>query len=179
MATLFEKMGNYSFATGYASLAYTYSGSYEDLARCVDDSILSKDDKNIVNFASQFVDRSGFEDYCKKRDEANAKNLEDGGITAGTDYSYKHYVYGNLASSQYALGDMDGAIATAEKSLDGLNFPVNNAYVMLVRRACEKKDEQMKGKLYDKLSELRDKILSENQLSKDLNYLNQVLFILK
>ena len=179
MATFFENMGSYSFATGYASLAYTYSGSYEDLARCVDDSILSEDDKNIVNFASQFVDRSGFEDYCKKRDEANAKNLEESGITAYTDYSYKQYVFGKLASSQYALGDRDAAIETAEKSMDGIGFPVNNAYVMLARRAYEKKDVQMKSKLYEKLSERRDKIANEDHLSKDLNYINQVLLILE
>lgn len=152
MATFFENMGSYSFATGYASLAYTYSGSYEDLARCVDDSILSKDDANVVNFALRMIDAREFEEYCHGRDEKTYGTLQ--GVEPLTDFSYKQYVMGNLACSQYALGRTSEALSTAEKALKEEGFPRNNAYAMLSRRAFEKNDGAMKDALNEIISNL-------------------------
>lgn len=154
MATFFEKTGNYKFATGYASLAYTYSGTYENLARCVDDSILSGDNSDIVNFASRMVDNDGFEEFCAARDEAIRESLENGGLQANTDYSYKQYVTGNLACSRYALGDADGALETASAALEGEGFPPNNALAMLARRAVINGDNDMKIKLRKIIEEI-------------------------
>lgn len=171
MATLFENLGNYSFATGYASLAYTYSGTYENLARCVDDSILAGDDGNIVNFASRMVDNKGFEEYCLKRDEETKNNLGKYGVSATTDFSYKQYLMGNLACSQYALGDKDAAIETAENAMKGLSFPANNVYVMLTRRAYAANDKEMKDKLYEIISNLEVAFEEENYRSAVLQIL--------
>lgn len=154
MATFFEKTGNYKFATGYASLAYTYSGTYENLARCVDDSILSGDNSDIVNFASRMVDNDGFKEFCAARDEAIRESLENGGLQANTDYSYKQYVMGNLACSRYALGDADGALETASAALEGEGFPPNNALAMLARRAVINGDNDMKVKLRKIIEEI-------------------------
>ena len=55
MASLFENWGNYSLATGYASLSYSYSGNAEDLARCFQDSVLAGNDGDIVRSAKSFT----------------------------------------------------------------------------------------------------------------------------
>lgn len=147
MATFFEKTGNFSFATGYASLAYTYSNSFDDLARCADDSILSKDDRNIVNFAGKMTSmeyEKQFEEYCKKRDAGIAENFS-GVSDAG--FGYRRYILGNLACAQYSLGNRSAALATAEKTTEEGGFPRNNAYAMLARRAFEKHDGAMKAEL--------------------------------
>lgn len=153
MATFFEKTGNYSFATGYASLAYTYSGEYGDLARCVDDSILSGDDANVVNFALRMIDAREFEEYCKTRD-IKTSDVLGGNMSSLTDFSYKQYVMGNLACSQYALGRKTDALSTAEKAMKDFGFPRNNAYAMLSRRAFENGDADMKSTLAEKVGSL-------------------------
>ena len=154
MATFFEDMGNYSLATSYASLAYTYDGKEENLVRCVDDSILSGNDKKIVDFASRLVNSKTFDDYCAKRDEITRKKLEQSGLQISTDYSYKQYVMGNLACSQYSLGDGNAALETAVIAMDGVGFPANNVLVMLSRRAIMQNDTEMKQKLYEIISNL-------------------------
>ena len=140
MATLFENMGAYSFATGYASLAYKYSGTVENLARCVDDSVFGEDEPNIVNFGNKLVKHSDFLNYSQKR-------TDESGI------DYFHFVYSNLAVAKYGQGDKKGALETAKTSMqDVSDFPVNNALAALAIRAAEKSDEQFSQQLLQEIS---------------------------
>ena len=137
MATMFEDMGAYSFATGYAGLAYKYSGTVENLSRCVDDSIIAKDDANIVNYGEKIVKRKDFISYCEKRNAASD----------GVDYY--HFVYGNLARAKYNRGNKDGALKTAQTSMQNIEgFPVNNAFALLATRAVKNKDRNFCEQIY-------------------------------
>lgn len=173
MATFFEGAGNYSAASSFASLAYTYSGDYNDLARCVDYSILSGDDEKIVKYVTMMAGNKRFEEYCEERDEITRNKLENSNVEIKTDYSYKQYVIGNLACSQYAMGDSDLAIETAVTAMENGGFPANNVFAMLARRAALNKDTEMKEKLYKIISERTDVGLDEE------NYRDAVLKILK
>lgn len=138
MATMFENVGAYSFATGYAGLAYKYSGTVENLARCVDNSILAADDANIVNYGDKLVKHKDFISYSEKRTAASGK------------VDYYHFVYGKLACAKYNRGNKDGAFKTAQTSMqDVSDFPVNNALALLVIRAVKKSDMEFCQKLSD------------------------------
>lgn len=97
MATACEKTGNYSFAVTCAGLKYKYSNDTDDLARCVQDSILSGKDKYIIEYGESFLDKDDFEEVCEKK----------GG-------NFKVAVCGSLALSQYNAGDIQKAVATCE-----------------------------------------------------------------
>lgn len=138
MASICENMGNYTFATGYASLNYTYTGKISDLARCVDDSILSENEADIVSFGDKFIaDKQAFRAYCAER-EANDSR-----------FSYTQYVLGSLTAAKYARGDRDGAVEVALFAMEGIeNFPAPNALGILASRAIEKGDSQTMDELY-------------------------------
>lgn len=176
MATFFENTGSYKIATGYASLAYTYSDTFENLVRCVDDSILSGDDSNIVSFASRLIAAEEFGEYCSLRDEEFKKNLNGSGFDASTEFSYKQYVAGHLSCSQYALGNTDGALETAKNAMSGEYFPANNAYAMLATRAASRNDAEMKEKL---LSEIESVIQSGSFKPEQYEYLQTVKNLLE
>ena len=139
MATMFENMGAYTFATGYAGLAYKYSRSVESLARCVDDSIFAKDEANIVNYGDKLVARDDFVEY-------SATRSEESGI------DYYHFVYSNLACAKYSRGDKAGAFETAQASMQNVpDFPENNAYAALAIRAVKGLDYELAIKLYQEI----------------------------
>ncbi len=140
MATACENIGAYSFATGYASLRYSYSGDKEDLARCLEDSILAGKDRNIVVFGNRLTeDRQAFDEYCKTKTEGVWKK-----------YDYRQYVLGALACAKFASGEADGAIDTAKYALEGAaGFPVPNAAGDLAEDIKAAGDAQTAGKLYD------------------------------
>ena len=98
MATASEKAGNYSFAVTCADLKYKYTKDADDLARCVQDSILSGNDKNVVKYGEKFIGNEKFEEVCESRGE-----------------NFKVYVCGNIAASQYNRGSLEKAISTCEK----------------------------------------------------------------
>lgn len=159
MATMFEKMGSYSFATGYAGLAYKYNGTVENLARCVDDSVFADDDANIVNYGDKLVAREDFIEYSEKR-------TEDSGI------DYYHFVYSNLARAKYNRGNSDGAFETAQESMqDATDFPVNNAFAVLAIRSVETSDKEFSEKLLNE-------IVKFEPAADQLNYYNAVIAIL-
>lgn len=134
MAGMFENMGAYSFATGYASLAYTYSGKTEDLARCVDDSIFAHDDKNIVSFGDKLLADGGFGDYCSGRT------------------GYKQFVTGSIACAKYRRGDKEGALNTAGNALGSEGFPRPNALGALCLAAYDAQDREFMDELYAEVS---------------------------
>ena len=115
MATVSEKLGNYNFAVTCADLKYKYSDETVDLARCAEDSILSKDDSLIVEYCEQFVEKSDFDAVCRSRNEDIARNwiLSSDSVLPAPDY--RTYIIGSLAAAQYrSTGDLDKAMATAE-----------------------------------------------------------------
>lgn len=149
MATLFENMRAYNFAVGYAGLAYGYSGTAENLARCVDDSILAGDSVNILNYGGELVSRSDFISYSDSRTASEREKLP---AELKNSYDYYNIVYGNLVCAKYGAGDREGALATAKESMRTNGFPVNNALAALARRAVENGDAAFKNELYAAIS---------------------------
>lgn len=110
MATLSEKLGNYSFAVTCAELKYKYSDKTGDLARCAEDSILSGEDKLIVKYCEQLIGEDDFEELCRQKDDM----LKASQFSRWTT-DYRSYILGNLAVSQYRRGDLKKAVATCEQ----------------------------------------------------------------
>lgn len=111
MATVSEKLGNYSFAVTCADLKYKYSDDSYDLARCAEDSILSGEDNLIVKYCESLVDKSDFDAVCRRRDEELLRTDVGGFLKT----NYNTYIIGTLAAAQYRGGDLDKAIKTAER----------------------------------------------------------------
>lgn len=133
MAAVSEKLGNYSFAVTCADLKYKYSDKTEDLARCAEDSILSGDDKLVVKYCGQLIEKDDFEAVCIE------KNTQLG-LTAFGVYAvdYESYVLGSLALSQYRSGDLEKAVATCERG----EYQCFNRLVIAVVESGSEKDLQ-------------------------------------
>lgn len=97
MADICENTGNYSMATGYGSLAYKYSGKVEDLARCAEDSIFAKKDKNIVKYCGELLGHKDFERFSEEK----SGTIKVGGIEFPFDYT--QYITDNLNAAQARL----------------------------------------------------------------------------
>ncbi len=165
MATFFENVGNYSFATGYASLRYTYTGDVSDLARCVDDSIYCGNDDNIISFGEKLVGHSGFKSYCVSRDNGSSP-----------ESMYRQFVYGNIAKSKYNKGDKDAALDCAVEGMNGIEgFPINNSVALLAVRVAQKKDAETARKLLDTVNTYTPLTSEEEYFGKVINVLNNLL----
>ena len=110
MATASEKLHNYHFAVTCANLKYKYSDDTSDLARCVEDSILARDDELIVKYGEQLIDRQDFDKLCALRDEQLTPQ-----VGQYTTADYKTYVISTLAAAQYRAGNLEKAVQTAER----------------------------------------------------------------
>ena len=143
MATMFENMGAYSFATGFSSLRYTYTREIGDLARCVEDSILDGDDSNVASFGGRLLaDPDEFDSYSATRTDG-----------VWEKYDYRQYILGAIASARYNTGDKEGAIAAVRYALDSVTgFPVPNAAGNLAEALTATTDTDTKAKLYDIVS---------------------------
>lgn len=116
MADICRKFGSYSFAASFSSLSYKYYGETDDLYNCANYSILAKNDNDTVNYGKElaFSDEERFKAYCAEHEGA------------------KQWILGNLAAAQYRTGDKEGALKTAQASLDGeTDFPAGNAVISL------------------------------------------------
>lgn len=172
MATVFERTGNYSFATGYASLAYKYNDTTANLARCVDDSILAEKDAKIVKFGDWLVEADDFDEYCASRNQAAYEKAEGSDVDFST-YDYRQIVYGNLARAKYARGDKQGAFDTAVQGMTGVaGFPINNSLAALALRVYEAKDSEYMQNLRNVLQN----ITPANEVES--GYLQDVIAIL-
>lgn len=156
MAGLFENMGNYSFATGYASLAYKYDGSCKNLARCVEDSVIAGDDFDVVSFGKEFIEREDFAGFCNEHPSPS---------------SYRHFIYGCIARSQYALGDKEDALSLANSAMDG-GFPQNNALAALALAAVDADDKDFMQSVYASVNAVTP------QTEEESAYRTQILIIL-
>lgn len=97
MADICENTGNYSMAVGYSSLAYKYYGKIEDLARCAEDSIFAKKDKNIVKYCGELLEH---EDFGKFSEEKSG-TIKVSGVELPFDYT--KYITDNLNAAQARL----------------------------------------------------------------------------
>ncbi len=156
MAGLCEKSGNYSLATGYASLSYTYTGDADDLNRCFLDSVYAKNDSDIVKFGDKLIADEKFQEVCDK----NSKTLaaENGTVIV---IDYKQYVCGNVSAAKYRSGKIDEALQTASTAMEGVQgFPKNNALAILSLQVINRGDKDTAGKL---LAEIANHADTENE----------------
>ena len=109
MAAVSEKTGNYSFAVTCADLRYKYTRDAYDLSRCVDDSILSGNDKLVVKYAEKLISHEKFNEVCKRKSDEISEGSE-------IKFDYRSHVCGNAAYSYYASGDISAAVKAAKKS---------------------------------------------------------------
>ena len=149
MATLCERSGNYSMATGYANLSYTYSKNVYDLNRCFADSIYAKNDNDIVKFGGQLIDDEKFSEVCANitvvKGKIDGKEIE-------IPIDYKQYVYGHVSAAKYRRGAKDEAFETAQTAMkDVSGFPKNNALAVLSLQVIEKGDKDTAGKLLEEI----------------------------
>lgn len=162
MAGAFEKLECYSFATGYASLSYTYSKDVSDLARCAQDSILAENDKNTVKFGDMLISHEEFNAFCGKESER-------------LGHDYLQYICGKTACAKYRTGNKDGAFNTASAAFSKTEgFPENNAFAQLTVEVAVKhdadtakriktalKDVSAEGGYYDAVINILDAIINE------------------
>lgn len=150
MASLCEKTGNYSMATGYASLSYTYSKDVKDLNRCFTDSIYAKNDGNIVKFGDQLIGDEKFPEVCESitviKVKTDKKEIE-------IPIDYKQYVYGHTAAAKYRTGNKEQALETAKKAMEGVeDFPANNALAILSLQVIQSGDEGTAKELLNEIT---------------------------
>ncbi len=112
MAGWCEQVGNYKLAVRYAVLAYSYSGKIDDLARCVNNSVLAEDNSLIIEYGVKLIDDEEFDDYCASAD------AEFSEAYPGISYSYCQYIYGCVAGAYYEMGELESALAFAVEALD-------------------------------------------------------------
>lgn len=163
MASLCEKSGNYSMATGYASLSYTYSKDVNDLNRCFTDSIYAKNDGNIVKFGDQLIEDEKFPELCES---ITAIKVKTNGKEIEIPIDYKQYVCGHVAAAKYREGNEEQALETAKTAMaDVEGFPSNNALAILSLQVIQDAD---KGTAKELLSEITANHRDESDYCKVL-----------
>ena len=109
MASISQQWGYYDFALTCANSQYKKSKKTDDLAFCAEISIYLADDYKIVKYCEPLTGKDDFEELCNKKDEKLSKTQY--GVYAS---DYRSYILGNLAVSEYRLGDLKKAVNTAE-----------------------------------------------------------------
>ncbi len=169
MASLSESMGNYSIATMYSSLAYSYSGEIDDLARCVENAALSNNAELVVKRGEKLISHAEFEEYCIERDKEFAN-----GQFAEYTLSYKQYMGGKLSIALAKVERYEDSVNTA-LNINGINgFGRGNALATLALWAVE----NCKG-ITDEIATAMDEI---TPLSADSEYylsIKQILTAVK
>ncbi len=158
MASMWEDVGAYRFATGYASLRYAYTNDASDLDRCARDSILSGDRDDIIKYCGKLVDDDGFIGICEKNGR-----------------EYRQYIYGNLVSALYKNGLKERAIEKAQSAMEGeTGFPENNALAILAIRAAAAADAETANKLLDIINNISPGDGEETYYTKVKNILTDI-----
>jgi hypothetical protein len=147
MATFTEGIGNYSLAVKYTSLRYTYTGDKYDLARCVEDSILSEKDEYIVEYGEKLIALEDFDEVCAYKEEQY--KIEN----------YREYLYGKVASSLYGTGDLEGAITLAENENGLTSFASGNPLMALAVRIITDHDKESASVMIEEL----EKVTPQNE----------------
>ena len=149
MAGLCEKSGNYSMATGYANLSYTYSKDVNDLNRCFTDSVYAKNDNDIVKYGDKLIADEKFAEVCESITVIKVK-IGDEEIEIPIDYN--QYVCGRVSAAKYRKGNKDDALDVAKTAMEGVQgFPQNNALAVLSLQVIESNDKDTAEKLLDEI----------------------------
>lgn len=156
MATLSENAGNYTLAVKYTSLRYNYTGDVYDLARCVDDSLLSGKDKYISQYGEKLIDDENFGEVCEWKN------------TYLNGYDYKQYLGGKVACAVYNLGDFDAAFGLARDMVGDGGFANGNAVVALCVQVYGAQDAENADRLISYLSSLTPADGDEEELISTL-----------
>ncbi len=128
MATFTENAGSYGLAVRYASLRYFYTGDVHDLARCVDDAILSGNPDYIVEYGGQFLSHEGRYEVIEERNSS----------LSGIDY--ENFVEGKVAVAYYELGNFSNALELAYNFNGTTSFSYGNALMTLSVAVADKAD---------------------------------------
>jgi hypothetical protein len=157
MATYCENVGNYSLAVKYTSLRYTYTGSADDLERCVQDSILSGVDDYIADYGKQLLDNDELEQIVERNGD---------GYPGGQNYY--EYLSGKVAASKSTIGDFDGAWEIALKANGTTSFKSGNPVTTLAIRIISDKNKDAATKMVEKLQEITPQEESEQTSLREL-----------
>ncbi len=149
MATLFENTENYSIATKYAALRYSYTNDVSDAARCAEDAILSGDDENIIAYCAVLTEHTDFESYCTQMDEYYST-----GEYASYTLSYKQYIYGKYVVSLASVGEKEKAAEMALTANGLHSFKSGNAISVLALWAVENNDGETCALIVNKMSSI-------------------------
>lgn len=158
MASLCEKTGNYSLATGYASLRYSYTGDVDDLARCAADSVMSGRDENISSFCKKLVEHKDFALYCEKGE------------------GRRQYVYSKLCAAEYRLGKKDESFEHALNAMQGISdYPTANALTALSLEVIAAKDGGTAARIKGVLNNFTPTSAQERSYNAVLQELDKVI----
>lgn len=151
-------------ALKYASLRYTYTGDVYDLARCVEDAILSGDENSIVQYGNEFYSR----DDCDETLEA---------LEAESGINYAFLFGSSLSKARYATGDFDGALSLAVELNGGSDtFEYGCPLMSLAASVISNRDAANGSAMAETLSALNltdgNQIANRNTLLNRLNALN-------
>ena len=118
MASISQQWGYYDFALTCGNKQYKKSQKTEDLAFCAEISIYISDDGKIVEFCEPLIEKEDFNTLCRQKDEQLSKTQYSAYAT-----NYHSYILGNLAVSQYRLGDLHKAVTTVELGIYSTDDP--------------------------------------------------------
>ncbi len=160
MATFAENTGSYSLALRYASLRYYYTGDVNDLARCVDDAILTGNPDYIVDYGGQFLSHEGKDEVIADRNES----------LSGIEYG--NFVEGKVVVAYYDKGNFSQALELAYGYNGMTSFEYGNALMSLSVSVAQNDDEASASRVIEILQLITPSEPQEQQ------YLLQVLEML-
>ncbi len=137
MATFFENTECYTIATRYASLRYSYTDDVSDLARCAEDSILSGNENDIIEYCAELINHSDYESLCGEKDEYYST-----GEYASYTLSYNQYICGKYAVALAGSGEKQQAVEQAFAANGTTSFQRGNAVAVLALWAAENNDSE-------------------------------------
>ena len=144
MATVSESMGNYDLAVKYASLRYHYTRNCDDLARCFDDSVLSGNDKYILQYGEPLVEHRDYSEVCRDKDERQM----------GSNYSYDNWVQSRLAIAYYNTDQRSKGINLAADVNGTTSFAYGNPLMSLVAYIRSGNDVEAATYVLEKLNDI-------------------------
>jgi hypothetical protein len=148
-----------------AARAYGYSNEVYYIAYATEVAIGADNDEKIVLCGDKLLGDKNFETYCVERNAA---------LPDGVKGDYEQYVYGQICTAKYRLGDKTGAVDLAFQSLEENKFPENNAAaaVLLVALGNEGKSGATVNAIKTKMNEMT------NTLQGDRTYFDGIFALL-
>ena len=134
-----------------ARRAYKYSGDIKYIAYATEVAIGKEDDEYISECGKLFIADDEFVIYCQSRNKA---------LPDGVEGVYEQYVYGQVATAEYRLGNKEEAVSVAFDGVESA-FPKNNAVVALLLIAFQNDDYDTLGSIYQGMDEIRSQISSD------------------